>query len=91
MPPLGLLLGGIDFSSFALVLKEATEKNPAITLQYGSFLNTVIDFLIVAFAIFMVIKGMNSLKKKEEEKPAALPKPAEDILLLSEIRDLLKE
>jgi len=91
MPPLGLLLGGINFSSFVLVLKEATETNPTVTLQYGSFINTVIDFLIIAFAIFIVIKAMNSMKKKEEEKPALPPKPSEDIVLLSEIRDLLKK
>jgi len=91
MPPLGLLLGGIDFTSFVIVLKQATETNPAVTLQYGSFINTVIDFLIIAFAIFMVIKAMNSMKKKEEEKPAVPPKPSEDIVLLSEIRDLLKK
>lgn len=91
MPPLGLLLGGIDFSSLVIVLKEATESNPAVTLQYGAFINTVIDFLIIAFAIFLVIKAMNSMKKKEEEKPAAPPKPSEDIVLLTEIRDLLKK
>lgn len=91
MPPLGLLLGGVDFNSFAWVLKEATDKNPAVTILYGSFISTVIDFIIIAFAIFMVIKGMNSMKKKEEEKPAAPPKPSEDVALLTEIRDLLKK
>lgn len=91
MPPIGLLLGGMDFSSLAITLKEATETTAAVTINYGSFLNTVIDFLIIAWAIFMVIKAMNSMKKKEEAKPAAPPKPSEDIILLQEIRDLLKK
>ena len=91
MPPIGMLLGGMDFSSLAITLKEATETTAAVTINYGSFLNTVIDFLIIAWAIFMVIKAMNSMKKKEEAKPAAPPKPSEDIILLQEIRDLLKK
>jgi large conductance mechanosensitive channel len=92
MPPIGLLLGGIDFSSFSITLKEATETAAAVTINYGVFLNTIINFLIIAWAIFVVIKGMNSLKKKEEEKPApAPPKPSDEVLLLQEIRDLLKK
>ena len=91
MPPIGMLLGGMDFSSLAITLKEATETTAAVTINYGSFLNTVIDFLIIAWAIFMVIKAMNSMKKKEEAKPAAPPKPSEDIILLQEIRELLKK
>ena len=91
MPPIGMLLGGMDFSSLAITLKVATETTAAVTINYGSFLNTVIDFLIIAWAIFMVIKAMNSMKKKEEAKPAAPPKPSEDIILLQEIRDLLKK
>ncbi len=71
MPPIGLLLGGIDFSSFAFVLKEAQGETPAVLLGYGTFINTVINFLIVAFAIFMVIRGFNAAKKKEEEAPPA--------------------
>jgi len=63
MPPIGMLLGGVDFKNLVLTLKEATLEAPAVTLRYGQFLNTVIDFLIVAFAIFMVVKGINSLKK----------------------------
>ena len=90
MPPIGLLLGGVDFSNLVITLKEASESTKAVTLNYGVFINTVIDFLIIAFAIFMVIKGMNSLKKKEEEKPAAPPKPSNEELLLTEIRDELK-
>lgn len=91
MPPIGLLVGGIDFSELSITLKAATESAPAVILKYGMFINTIIDFVIIAWAIFMVIKAMNSLKKKEEEKPAAPPKPSEDIVLLAEIRDLLKK
>ncbi|AFH48788.1 Large-conductance mechanosensitive channel protein [Ignavibacterium album JCM 16511] len=91
MPPIGLLLGGVDFSDLALTLKAAEADQPAVMLKYGMFINTVIDFIIIAFAIFMVIKAMNTLKKKEEEKPAAPPEPPADVKLLTEIRDLLKK
>lgn len=91
MPPIGLLLGGVDFSNLALTLKAAEGDQPAVLLKYGMFINTVIDFIIIAFAIFMVIKAMNSMKKKEEEKPAAPPEPPADVKLLTEIRDLLKK
>lgn len=91
MPPIGLLLGGVDFSDLALTLKSAEGDQPAVMLKYGMFINTVIDFIIIAFAIFMVIKAMNTLKKKEEEKPAAPPEPPADVKLLTEIRDLLKK
>jgi large conductance mechanosensitive channel len=67
MPPIGLLLGGVDFSNLSFVLKEATETAEAVTLNYGLFINTIVDFTIIAFAIFMVIKGINNAKKKEEE------------------------
>ena len=88
---IGMLIGGVDFSNLAWVLKEATETAEAVTINYGTFLNTVIDFVIIAFAIFMVVKGINSAKKKEEEKPAAPPKPSEEVQLLTEIRDSLKK
>lgn len=91
MPPIGVLLGGVDFSELSLVIKAATEEAEAVTLNYGTFLMTVLDFIIIAFAIFMVIKGMNSLKKKEEEKPAPPPEPTKEETLLTEIRDLLKK
>jgi large conductance mechanosensitive channel len=91
MPPIGLILGGVDFSNFAIVLKEAEGNNPAVLLKYGLFINTIIDFIIIAFAIFMVIKGINSLKAKEQEKPAAPAEPPAEIKLLTEIRDLLKK
>ncbi len=90
MPPIGLLVGGLDFSNLGFILKEATDKTPAVTIRYGTFINALIDFIIIAFSIFLVIKGMNSLKKKEEEAPSATPAPKEEVVLLSEIRDLLK-
>ncbi len=97
MPPIGLLLGGVDFSDLKVTLKEAVpatdgaEAVEAVTLNYGSFINTTIDFLIIALAIFMAIKLMNSLKRKEEEKPAEPPKPPRQEILLEEIRDLLQK
>jgi len=91
MPPIGLALGGVDFSSLAFPLKQATETTPAVLLSYGKFINTVIDFLIIAFAIFMMVKAMNSMKKKEVEAPAAPPEPPAEVKLLTEIRDLLKK
>ena len=90
MPPIGVLLGGVDFTDLTLVLKEATVDGAAVVIKYGSFIQTVVDFTIIAFAIFMVIRGINSLKKKEEAAPAADPEPTKEVLLLSEIRDLLK-
>ncbi len=90
MPPIGLAVGGVDFTQLSMTLKEAVGETPAVTLNYGSFIQTVVDFIIIAFAIFMVIKAMNSMKKKEEEKPAEPPKPSAEESLLTEIRDLLK-
>ena len=86
MPPIGMLMGGVSFSDLAIALGEGES---AATINYGIFIDTVISFLIVAFAIFMLIKGMNSMKKKEEEKPAEPPKPSAEETLLTEIRDLL--
>ena len=91
MPPIGILLGGVDFSNLSIVLKSATEAAEAVTLNYGAFINTVVEFTIIAFAIFMVIKGINSAKKKEEAKPAVPPKPSEEVQLLKDIRDALKK
>lgn len=96
MPPIGLLIGGVDFSRLAITLKAATvdaagKEVPAVVLAYGEFINAVIQFVIVAFAIFMVVKAINRLHKKPEEAPAAPPEPSEDILLLREIRDSLKK
>ena len=91
MPPLGVLIGGVDFTNLAITIQEASEGVEAVTIRYGQFIQTVFDFLIVAFAIFMAIKLMNSLKKKEEEAPAAPPEPSAEEKLLTEIRDLLKK
>jgi large conductance mechanosensitive channel len=88
MPPIGFLTGGVDFSKLALTIKQATEAAPAITINYGMFINTIIDFLIISFSIFLVIQQLNKLKKKEESKPSA---PPEEVLLLREIRDTLKK
>ena len=97
MPPIGLLMGGVDFSNLFVDLSAsgyaslaAAEEAGAPIIKYGVFINTVLDFLIVAFAIFMVIRAMNSLKKKEEEKPSEPPKPSEEVVLLAEIRDALR-
>ena len=90
MPPLGVLIGGVDFSGLASTLKEAAGDVPAVVLGYGTFIQTVVDFTIVAFAIFIAIKAMNTLKRKEEEAPAAPPAPSAEVVLLEEIRDLLK-
>lgn len=86
MPPIGMLMGNMDFSELAFILGSG---EGAATLNYGLFINTIINFLIIAFAIFMVIKGLNSMKKKEEAKPAEPPKPSAEETLLTEIRDLL--
>ncbi|MFB3894033.1 MAG: large-conductance mechanosensitive channel protein MscL [Phycisphaerae bacterium] len=94
MPPIGMLLGRMDFSSLKLVLKDATVEGgkavPEVAIGYGLFINTIIDFMIVALAIFIVIKLMNAAKRKEEAAPAAPPPPTKDQELLSEIRDILK-
>ena len=92
MPPIGLLLGGVDFSDIAITLKQAVGGDPktAVVIKIGTFINTVIDFLIVAFCIFLVVKGFNYLRRKEAEKPAPKPAPTEDQKLLAEIRDILK-
>ena len=90
MPPLGLLIGGVDFKQFKWVLKPAEGDIPAVVMEYGNFIQTIFDFVIVAFAIFIAIKVMNKMyKKKEVEKPVA--KPTNEEVLLTEIRDLLKQ
>jgi large conductance mechanosensitive channel len=89
MPPIGLLVGGVNFSNLAITLKEAAGKAPAVTLNYGNFLQTVFDFLIIAFSVFMLVKVMNSLKTQEKDAPA--PPPPKQEVLLAEIRDLLRQ
>jgi large conductance mechanosensitive channel len=91
MPPLGLLIGGVNFTDLKLVMKAATDTHPAVTWNYGNFLQVTFDFLIVAFAVFMVIKAINAAKKKEDAAPAAPPAPSKEETLLTEIRDLLKK
>jgi large conductance mechanosensitive channel len=100
MPPIGLLLGKVDFANLFIVLREGAQAGPyltveaaqkagAVTFNYGAFINTTISFVIVAFAVFLLIRAINRLKKEEAAKPA--PAPAEDIVLLREIRDALKK
>lgn len=95
MPPIGVMLGGVNFADLAITLKAAADKSPAVVLAYGKFLQTVIDFLIIAWVVFLGIKAMNTLKKTEAVEaapaPAAQPAPSEEAVLLSEIRDLLKK
>src|SRR5512145_3212771 len=92
MPPLGLLIGGVNFTDLKFVMKAAADGNPAVTLNYGNFLQVVFDFMIVAFAVFMVIKAINAAKQKQEAAiPATPPAPTKDQVLLTEIRDLLKK
>lgn len=90
MPPIGLLIGGMDFSQLGVTLKASGVGSPAVILKYGMFINTIIDFLIVGFAIFMVIKGMNAMKRKQEEAPTAPPQPPVQEMLLRDIRDILR-
>ncbi|OGU10571.1 MAG: large-conductance mechanosensitive channel [Ignavibacteria bacterium GWB2_35_12] len=90
MPPIGLLLGGLDFSNFSIILKDAVDKTPAVALKYGLFINQIIDFVIVAFTIFLLIKGVNKFKRKAEEAPTPPTEPTKEELLLTDIRDILK-
>ena len=96
MPPIGVLIGGVNFSDLAITLKESTtdatgEILPAVTINYGSFVNTIIDFVIIAFAIFLMIKAINRFQQKKEEVPTPPATPSKEEQLLTEIRDLLKE
>jgi large conductance mechanosensitive channel len=90
MPPIGVAMGGVDFSDLAMTIQEASGDVAAVTINYGSFIQTLINFIIIAFAIFMVVKGMNKMKKKEEEKPAEPAKPSKEEELLTQIRDALQ-
>ena len=91
MPPIGVLLGGVNFSDLAFTIKEAVGTSPAVVMAYGKFTQTVIDFVIIAFVIFAVVKMINSLKKKAEAAPPAPAAPSNQEVLLTEIRDLLKK
>jgi large conductance mechanosensitive channel len=90
-PPLGILMGGVNFTDLKLILKEAIGTQAAVSINYGAFIQSAINFLIVAFAIFTVVKAMNAMKKKEKEAPAAPTDPSKQEILLEEIRDLLKK
>ncbi len=90
MPPIGMITGGVDFSDKKVTLQDAVGDTPAVTLNWGLFVNTVVDFVIVAFAIFLVVKLMNASRKKEEAAPPPPPKPSDEIVLLTQIRDALK-
>ena len=89
MPPIGLLLGGMDFSSLAITLREKTDAAAAVQLKYGVFINSIIDFVIISFAIFMMVKGIKSLRRQEEAAPPPPPEPSNEEKLLAEIRDAL--
>lgn len=96
MPAVGLLIGGVNFTDLKIVLKQAVMEGdkvvtPAVSINYGNFLQVTFDFIIVAFAIFMLVKAINSLNRKKEAAPAAPAPPPADVQLLTEIRDLLKE
>lgn len=91
MPPLGFIVGGIDFSNLEIVLKQAEGGASGVSIKYGLFLNSMISFTIVAFAVFMLIRVINSLKKQEASKPSAPTPPNREEVLLTEIRDLLKK
>ena len=91
MPPLGLLIGGVDFKQFHWVIRAAEGATPAVGMNYGQFIQNIFDFVIVAFAIFLAIKLMNKMRRQEAEEPAAPPAPTTEEKLLTEIRDLLKK
>ncbi len=91
MPPIGLLLGGMDFSNLAIILRDQVGTTPPVAIRYGVFINTLIDFLIVAAAIFLLVKAIASFYRKEEAKKAEPPAPTREEELLKEIRDILKE
>jgi large conductance mechanosensitive channel len=102
MPPIGLLLGKVDFSNLFIVLRpgmgpktyatlDAAQKAGAVTFNYGIFINTIISFVIVALAVFVLVRVINRLREQQEAKPAAPPAPPEEVLLLREIRDALKK
>lgn len=91
MPPLGLLIGGVDFKQFHWVMRAAEGTTPAVIMNYGQFIQNIFDFVIVAFAIFLAIKLMNKMRRQEAEVPAAPPAPTTEEKLLTEIRDLLKQ
>lgn len=91
MPFIGWLIGGVDFSKFMYILPGAKEGEEAAAILYGNFINQIVNFLILAFVVFLIIKFLGKFKRKQEEAPAEEPKPSEEVVLLTEIRDLLKK
>lgn len=91
MPAVGVLVGGVNFTDLKLVLKQAVGDTPEVAINYGNFIQVIIDFLIIAFSVFLLVKAINALSRKKEEAPAEPAAPPADIQLLTEIRDLLKE
>ncbi|MGB7755581.1 MAG: large-conductance mechanosensitive channel protein MscL [Salinisphaera sp.] len=90
-PPLGILIGGVDFANLKVTLRHAVGNTPAVTINYGSFIQTMINFVIIAFAIFVVVRLLNRLKRKEADAPSLPPAPSREEVLLTEIRDALRE
>lgn len=90
LPPIGVLLGGVNFSDLAFTIKESVDGSAAVVISYGAFIQTLIDFTIIAFAIFMIVKAINKSKNKEEAAPKTPPAASSQEILLTEIRDLLK-
>lgn len=90
MPPVGLIVGGVDFTDLTIIMKAASGGAPAVMFKYGRFIQTVVDFTIVAFAIFLLVKAINALKRKEEAAVSAPPGPSKEETLLTEIRDILR-
>lgn len=91
MPPIGFLLNGVDFKDLKIVIQKATESATEVSINYGMFLQTILDFLIIATVIFFAIKAVTKLRAKKEQEPAAAPAPSKEEVLLTEIRDILKE
>tara|TARA_Y100001951_G_C11283893_1_gene267283 strand:+ start:1011 stop:1406 length:396 start_codon:yes stop_codon:yes gene_type:complete len=91
MPPIGVMLGGVNFRDLAVVIQQATESQAEVMIKYGMFIQSIIDFIIIALAVFVGVRAMNSMKAKEEAKPVAVAEIPEDVKLLVEIRDLLKK
>jgi large conductance mechanosensitive channel len=90
MPPIGMMLSGVDFTKLSIVLKDAVGDQPAVLIRYGAFINTCITFLIVAFCVFLMVKTINKMNRKKEAAPTPPPVPSQEIVLLGEIRDALK-
>jgi large conductance mechanosensitive channel len=91
MPPIGILIGGVNFKELAFILQKATETTTAVTIKYGAFIQTVIDFLIIAASVFVIVKAYQKTQKKKEIAPAPPPVPSNEAVILGEIRDLLKK